>query len=61
MWIGEQLTYDVSGENIYVHVVPGVNFVTGKVLHYDDMPTISALVTLTDGGGFTLSDVKIEN
>jgi hypothetical protein len=61
VWIGEQLTYDVSGKNIYVHVVPGVNFVTGKVLHYDDMPTISALVTLTDGGGFTLSDVKVEN
>ena len=61
VWIGEQLTYDVSGENIYVHVVPGVNFVTGKVLHYDDMPTITALVTLTDGGGFTLSDVKVEN
>ncbi|MBQ5993122.1 MAG: hypothetical protein IJL57_02150 [Bacteroidales bacterium] len=61
VWIGEQLTYDISGENIYVHVIPGVNFVTGKVLHYDDMPTISARVTLNDGGGFTLSDVKIEN
>ena len=61
VWIGEQLTYDISGENIYVHVIPGVNFVTGKVLHYDDMPTISARVTLNDGGGFTLSDVKVEN
>ena len=61
VWIGEQLTYDISGENIYVHVIPGVNFVTGEVLHYDDMPTISARVTLNDGGGFTLSDVKIEN
>lgn len=61
VWIGEQLTYDLSGENLYVHVIPGVNFVTGKVLHYDDMPTISARVTLTGDGGFTLSDVKIEN
>ena len=61
VWIGEQLTYDISGNDLYVQVVPGVNFVVGKVLHYDDMPTISARVTLTEGGGFTLSDVKIEN
>lgn len=60
VWIGEQLTYDISGENLYVHAIPGVSFVTGKVLHYDDMPTISAKVTLTDGGGFTLSDLTIE-
>ena len=61
VWIGEQLTYDISGENLYVHVIPGVNFVTGKVLHYDDMPTITARVTLNGDGGFTLSDVKVEN
>ena len=61
VWIGEQLTYDISGDELYVHVTPGVNFVVGKVLHYDDMPTISAKVTLTEGGGFTLSDLKVEN
>lgn len=61
IWIGEQLTYDISGDALYVHVIPGVSFVTGKVLHYDDMPTISAKVTLTEGGGFTLSDLKVEN
>ena len=61
VWIGEQLTYDISGDELYVHVIPGVNFVVGKVLHYDDMPTICAKVILTEGGGFTLSDLKVEN
>lgn len=59
VWLGEQLSYDISGDQIYVNAIPGLNFVTGKVLHYDDMPTISALVTLTGGGGFTLSNIHI--
>ncbi len=61
LWFGEQLSYDISGENVYVRATPGVSFVTGKVLHYDDMPTISAKVTLNADGSFTLSDAKIEN
>ena len=61
VWLGEQLSYDISGENVYVRATPGVSFVTGKVLHYDDMPTISAKVTLNADGSFTLSDAKIEN
>lgn len=59
VWLGEQISYDISGNQISVNAIPGVNFITGKVLHYDDMPIISALVTLTDGGGFTLSDIHI--
>ena len=59
VWLGEQLSYDISGDQIVVNAIPGVSFVTGKVLHYDDMPTISAPVTLTDGGGFTLSNIHI--
>lgn len=60
VWIGEQLSYDISGNNLYVHVIPGVKFVVGKVLHYEDMPTISARVTLNDDGSFTLSELGIE-
>ena len=60
VWIGEQLTYDISGNDLYVHAVPGVKFVVGKVLHYEDMPTISARVTLNDDGSFTLSELGIE-
>lgn len=61
LWLGEQLSYDINGDNIYVHATPGVSFVTGKVLHYDDMPTLSAQVTINDGGNFTLSELKIMN
>ena len=60
VWIGEQLTYDISGDDLFVHAVPGVKFVVGKVLHYEDMPTISARVTLNDDGSFTLSDLSIK-
>ena len=60
VWIGEQLSYDISGDDLFVHAVPGVKFVVGKVLHYEDMPTISARVALNDDGSFTLSELKIE-
>ncbi len=59
VWIGEQLSYDIGQDDLYVYVIPGVNFVTGKVLRYDDMPTISARVSLRDDGGFSLSDIGI--
>ena len=36
-----------------------MSFVTGKVLHYDDMPTITARVTLNNDGSFTLSDISV--
>lgn len=58
IYIGEQISYGIEGP-LTVHVTPGVNFVTGKILHYDDMPTISAIVTMTDTG-FTLSDISVD-
>ena len=58
IYIGEQIAYGIEGP-LMVQVTPGVNFVVGKVLHYDDMPTICATVTLTDGG-FTLSDFRLQ-
>lgn len=45
IYVGEQITYSIEGP-LTVHITPGVNFVTGKVLHYDDMPTFSAPVTV---------------
>jgi hypothetical protein len=56
IWIGEQLFYDISGDDIYVYFVPGVKFVTGLVLHYENMPTLMARVTIDKDGHFTLSD-----
>ena len=57
IYIGEQIAYGIEGP-LTVHVTPGVNFVTGKILHYDDMPTIIATVTLNDDGSITLSDFE---
>ena len=59
IYIGEQIAYTTDGP-LTVHVTPGLNFVTGKVLHYDDMPTLSATVTINkDGQGFTLGELKL--
>ena len=58
IYIGEQIAYSIEGQ-IRVLVTPGVNFVVGKVLHYDDMPIISAAVTMTESGP-QLSDFKVE-
>ena len=59
IYIGEQISYGIEGP-LKVKVTPGLNFVTGKVLHYDDMPTISATVTMNDDGTFSLSDFQVE-
>ena len=59
VWLGEQISYDISGDQIFVNATPGVSFVTGKVLHYDDMPTLTAIVTLTNGNDFTLSNITL--
>ena len=44
VWIGEQMSYDISGDSIRVKIVPGIKFTTGLVLHYEEMPTLSAKV-----------------
>ena len=59
VWVGEQISYDIDGDQLFVNATPGVSFVTGKVLHYDDMPTITARVTLNNDGSFTLSDISV--
>ena len=59
IYIGEQIAYSIEGP-LTVHVTPGLNFVTGKILHYDDMPTLSAPVTLNEDGSFTLGEIKAE-
>lgn len=58
IYIGEQISYSIEGP-LTVHVTPGVNFVTGKVLLYDDMPTISATATMAESG-LQLSDIKVD-
>ena len=59
IYIGEQISYSIEGP-LTVQVTPGLNFTVGKVLLYDDMPTITATVTLNDDGSFTLADFKAQ-
>ena len=59
IWVGEQICYDFSGEKPRVSITPGVKFVVGLMLHYDDMPTFTASITMSDGI-INLSDIKIE-
>lgn len=60
IYIGEQISYSIEGP-LTVHVTPGLNFVKGKVLHYDDMPTFSGTVTLDEGGKtVSLSELTVD-
>ena len=52
VWLGEQISYDISGDQLFVNATPGGNFVTGKVLHYDDMPPVVAQVDINSDGAF---------
>ena len=58
VWIGEQIQYDLSGDVPCVLVTPGVNFTTGLVLTYDDMPTLKATVTIGDDGKVNIGDLN---
>ena len=55
--IGEQLFYDLSGDNVLLQVVPGVKFTTGLVLTYDDMPTLSLPVAIASDGTPTFGEI----
>lgn len=58
IWIGEQIRYDLSEDQPIVCITPGVKFITGLMLHYDDMPCYRARVAVEEDGTFTLSDLK---
>lgn len=60
VWIGEQLSYDLSGEPVRVLCMPGLKYVTGLVLNYDVMPTIVADIEMSPESSFTISNLKIK-
>ena len=60
LWIGEQLYYDVSGDEPKVIFTPGVKFTTGLVLTYDDMPELSAPLTIDENGLFTIHEIAVK-
>lgn len=59
LWIGEQLYYDVSGDEPKIVFTPGVKFTTGLVLTYDDMPELSAPITIDENGMFTIHEIAV--
>ena len=59
IWVGEQISYDLSGNLPRVRMIPGVKFVVGLMLHYDDMPAFVATVTMHEDN-LILSDITIE-
>ena len=59
LWIGEQLYYDVSGDEPKVIFTPGVKFATGLVLTYDDMPELSAPITIDENGLLTIHEIAV--
>ena len=58
VWIGDQIAYDLSEETPRLMVTPGVKFTTGLVLTYDDMPTLSAPLTIDADGKSSIGDLK---
>ena len=59
LWIGEQLYYDVSSGEPRVIFTPGVKYTTGLVLIYDDMPELSAPITIDENGLFTIHNITV--
>ena len=59
LWIGEQLYYDVSGDEPKVIFTPGLKFTTGLVLTYDDMPELSAPITIDENGLLTIHEIAV--
>lgn len=56
LWIGEQMWYDLSGDTPRLLVTPGIKFQTGLVLTYDDMPTLTAPLTINKSGMVVIGD-----
>ena len=59
MWIGEQISYDLSGDEPKLVFVPGVKFTTGLALLYDDMPDFSAPITIDENGNLTIHEITV--
>ena len=59
LWIGEQMYYDVSSGEPKVIFTPGIKYTTGLVLTYDDMPELTAPITIDENGLFTIHEISV--
>ena len=57
VWIGEQIAYDLSGDSPRLLVTPGIKYTTGLVLTYDDMPTLSAPLSIGQDGNLLIGNL----
>lgn len=58
VWIGEQICYLLGDGAPRVCLTPGVKFASGPVLFYDDMPPLTADITLTADGSLRLGPIR---
>lgn len=59
LWVGEQLTYEFDGARPRLCVTPGVKYVTGLVLTYDDTPTLTAHISVDADGAPSITDLTV--
>ena len=59
LWIGEQMYYDVSSGEPKVIFTPGIKYTTGLVLTYDDMPELTAPITIDENGLLTIHEISV--
>ncbi len=59
VWIGEQISYSLTDSTPRLLVTPGVKFTTGLVLTYDDMPTLTAPLTILDDGTVSIGELTL--
>ena len=60
IWIGEQLSYDLSDGKQRIVCLPGLKYVTGLVLNYDAMPTILADVSMDGPTAFSITNITVK-
>lgn len=59
VWIGEQISYDLTSQEPSLIFIPGIKFTTGLVLTYENMPTLSAPLTIGEDGTVGIGSVTL--
>ena len=59
VWIGEQISYYTQDGDLYLSFLPGLKFTTGLALMYDDMPEMSARISVDENGFFKIGIIEI--
>ncbi len=60
VWIGDQIAYDLTDPVPHLLVTPGIKFITGLVLTYDDTPTLTAPLTIDEDGTVSIGKLTVK-